>query len=462
MRISEIETVTTDTGTVTIDGTAYVTTDYDSLGDALAEAEAATESLSRLVLCGPRPGGTGRNFRLWAGRLGAWIEVGESHVSPSSLNMRVGHDGREVRVTWAYSWFGESEPAAVAEATKQIRHVVAQSGARMLGSPSATGTAMLRAVHARRSWEFSTSPAEIQSALRQTSGQGRFELLDRGRLRGGRNLYAVDARFQYAAIARNIEVGVGVPVDLGPNDPPSYAAAWVEVEVDTAGSPYPFGLLGVKRGGKWEYPYVGRFTTWAHWCEVEYARAHGYRCRVLGGYLWPMRSRALAPWAVALIRAREAAARPGLDSATVEASRSACRNMVIQSIGAMHGRDVLREYVVADSSEIPAAAEGWSRHEDRWRYQIREASNHRAVNSHPEWTTHLWAVARLRLLRRMMSAPEKVAAVALDALYVTDPRPFASPTDDGTPGRWRVTKTAGFWKPFRTMNDVYAMFEVDQ
>lgn len=420
-----------------------------SLAELLDSLEAEHGRFERVVLTGERPGDSNRVLRGWLGRLGHWVQIGTPYIGPSTIRLRVGRDGREVAVTWSAAWFGAvSDPDAVAAATMTLRHVCGRAGARMVGTPATTGLAMLRHYWTDRDWDFPTIDPEIQSAIRSTSGQGRFELFERGRRRGGNSLLSIDARFQYAAIARTLELGVGEPLRLGPNEPAPYAAAWVNVDViiDADQAP-PFGLLGVASDGAgWHYPARGRFRTWAHWCEVELARQHGYTCEVVDGWVWPKRARALAGWASNLIRERDRADSPAV--------RAGCRNLAIQTIGALHGRDVRREYVVGDTAEIPADADGWAPTDDgRWRYTVREASNRNAY-AHPEWTSHIWAVARGRLARQMLRTnPEHLVACALDSIYVTKAPPLA--VDEGKAGAWRQTGHVGRWQAFGSMTDVY-------
>lgn len=440
------------------DGTVYADLgDPHGLGRVLDDADLISGGTMRqLVLCGPTPGDSSRVLRGWVDRLGSWVVEADPYIGPSSLRLRVGRDGRAVTVTRAAGWFGDAGPEVVAEATKHVRHAVGKCGARMVGSPSTTGLAMLRAYWDRQGYAFDPAPADVQTLIRSTSGQGRFELLPRGRERGGRRLVAVDARFQYAAIAGSIELGVGEPVDIGPHDPPPYAAAWVEVEVEAGDGCPPFGLLGVKdpHGRGWSYPARGRFVTWCHWCEVELARANGYRVTVRRAIVWRSRSRALRGWASAMVRERDRLdGRTAIAEPVRAAVAAAYRNLTIQTIGQLHGRDTRREYVVADAAEIPADAEGWTRVEHGWRYVVAEPAAHRAAWSHPEWTSHLWAVARVRLARQMLACkPAELVAVALDSTYVT--RPPAEP-DDGRVGGWRVTAEAGPWQAFGSMTDVY-------
>lgn len=433
-------------GAVQIGGAVFVGFDGPGLGAVLD----AVPGCERVVLCGARPG-TARELRAWCERLGRWVLVEQPHYGTSSVRLRAACDGREVSVSWSAGWFGDASPAAAAEATQRVRHVVAKAGGRMVSTPATTGLGLLRAYWTKRGVSYQPAPDDVGAWIRATSGQGRFELLPRGRERGGARLVSIDARFAYAAIARSLSFGVGVPVDIGTHEPEPYAAAWCEVEFQPS-ERWPFGLLGVKTDERWHYPTSGRWVTCAHWCEIELAREHGYAVNVRRAVVWPNRSRVLAGWASMLIRERERAGLGGAASPeAIEAMRSAYRSIAVQTVGLLHGRENLREHVAECADDIPASAIGFApAGAGRWRYTVRTGGD--PLRNHPEWTSHLWAVARCRLVRQMMVTPDLVA-VALDSVFTT--RPATAP-DDGKVGGWRQTGHAGRWQPFDNMTDVYA------
>ncbi len=452
-------TIAIDTPPVT-GPTTYVMAEAAGLGATLDRAldEAAGHRVTRVIVCGELP--TGRAMHRWVAELGGWVHEVEPYVGTVALRARCGRDGHTISVSRAAQWFGTVTPAAAAEATKHVRHVIGMTGATMVGSPSHTGLAMLHKLWERRGVEYPVQPIEVQTLLRATSGQGRFELLDRGRARGGRRLISVDARFAYAALAK-VELPVGEPVELLGVEPDEYAPSWCEVEAEVDGgynAPLPFGLLPVMREGgrrEWHYPAAGRFVTWCSGAEVQLARRHGYRVSVRRAIVWPGRARPLASWAQHLIRERDRMMALPIDEATREAVRAACRGIVLHTIGMLHGRDTIEQHTVSDPAAIPLDATGMRPVPGGWQYEARRPNVARAGDSHPEWTATLWALGRARLASHMIEQPPgAVVAVALDSMML-DREPIGC-VDTGAAGSWRETKRAGSWQPFTSMFDVYA------
>lgn len=416
----------------------------------------------RIIITGPAPDIAGcrsdaERWRRWLDLAGRNVPLDEPYIGAAALRARYGRDGGTVSVTRAAQWFGESaEPAAVAEATKHVRHVAGTVGAVMTGSPSRTGLAMLHATWKRGGHEYRPQDDGVQEEIRATSGQGRFELLDRGRRLGTPRMIALDAEFAYARIASTIELPVGDPVELAAGEWPSsaYAPAWLGVTF-TPSRDLPFGLLPVREDRGWSWPTRGRkLSSWATGAEVAIARQHGYRIRVERGYYWPTKRRVLGTWAETLMRHRRRVLDLPLQPGVADAVRTATRNIAIQTIGILHGRDATEQRTVIDPREIPDDALAVRRERDgAWRYELRAPVARRAGDSHPEWTAQIWGVARARLARQMLVNGPRVIAVALDSVMLDhDPHPDS----DKVPGEWRVTKRAGRGGPFTSMSGVYA------
>jgi hypothetical protein len=416
----------------------------------------------RVVVCGGAPRMSvipveRRQWETWLNTTRGWAQLDRPYIGATAIRARFGDGGgRTITVGRAAQWFGDAAPGDVCEATKHVRQIVGATGATMTGSPSRTGLAMLHAIWHRQGVEFEPQPEPVQQLIRSTSGQGRFELLPRGRERGGRQLVAVDARFQYAAIASAVSLPVGDPQPVRAGDQlDRYACGWVHVRF-TANDAIPFGLLPVMKPGSdraWHYPAAGTHDTWATWSEIELATDHGYRVTVLGGYWWPSTGRPLRGWADRLIRERDRITGRPVSTSVADAVRAALRNITIQTIGMMHGRDTIEQHTVTDSIEIPDDAVSMRPISGGFAYEVRRPAAWRSNDSHPEWTAQIWGLARRRLAQRMLDDPRHVVAVALDSV-VYDRTP--TDTDTGRAGGWRPTRTAGRWQALTSMSDVYA------
>lgn len=447
-------------------GTVYLDASYDGAGGDLSRAVAIARDngdgeCRRVVVCGGPPSLSAipverRQWEAWLSKAGGWAPLERPYVGATALRARFGDGyGRTISVTRAAQWFGDAAPGDVCEATKHVRQIVGATGATMTGSPSRTGLAMLHRIWERQGFTFEPQPEPVQQLIRSTSGQGRFELLPRGRERGGRQLVAVDARFQYAAIASAVSLPIGDPYPVRAGDQlDPYACGWVRVEFEARS--VPFGLLPVMKPGTeraWHYPATGRHETWATWSEIELAIENGYRVTVLGGYWWPSTGRPLRAWADRLIRERDRITGRPVSEAVADTVRSGLRNIAIQTVGMMHGRDTIEQRTVTDSIEIPDDAVSMRPVPGGFAYEVRRPATWRAGDSHPEWTAQIWGLARRRLAQRMLDDPRHVVAVALDSV-IYDRTP--ADTDTGRAGGWRPTRRAGRWQPLTSMSDVYA------
>jgi hypothetical protein len=444
---------------VAVDGTtAYVVADPAGIGATIGRAldvEHQGQQVRHVVVTGARPGGTGRGLREWVNATGGWFLAGDPYVTPNALRVSLAGEGRTMHVSRAESWFGLAEPDTCVEAMRVVRHVVASGGARVTSTPGRTGLALLRAMWANRGQEWEACPPEVCELLRSTSGQGRFELFDAGRVTN-RKVVAVDARFQYAALART-EMPIGEPLHLtrGQDAPNPFWPAWCEVDFWPNGG--PIGLLGVmtdeRRG--WEYPTTGGpFRTWCSGAELMLANTHGYRCEVQQAYVWPNRAKPLAAWADKLIRERERVATLPLGPGVVDAVRGALRGLVIQAVGMMHGRPPGRQCIAGTPAEIPPDAYQIKRDGDVWRYTM---AGEPAAGSivRPEWSTRIWSLARYRLASQMIAQPRPVIACALDGFYVAGEPHVAAET--GRAGEWRQ---AGRWSNVPALENLGDLYRV--
>ena len=421
------------------ESTAYVTIDPAGIGATLDQLADAGDVVRHVVVCGPRPGHGKSGALDWYNRRGDWLPVAVPFVSRSALRATMGRDGREVRVTRIEPWLGEHvEPAAAAEAMRVIRHTTGRFAMRPFGTPAQTGRGMLRNIWRAADAEYPSPPADVCELLAETSGQGRFEVFPND---GGAELVAVDARFQYGALAQ-LELPAGAPGWLD-GEPDEYAPSWCEVEfrpTDALGLP---GILGVQGRRGWEWPTdpTRTFYGWCSGAELQLARRCGYRVTVRRAVVWPRKARPLATWARQIDADRERLERLPLDPDVKAAARAGLRAIVVQTIGSIHGRAGRAPALPSPSAS--ADEEGSA-----------------GAFVHPEWSTAIWATARVRLARAMIEQTAPVVACALDGFYVAG-EPVL-PVDTGKAGAWREVWRGGSWPALRSMPDVYALRGVEQ
>lgn len=427
------QTANPETAEAVTDGTTvYVMPDPAGLGATLERAVSVADRAPRhVVVCGPRPGAGKSGAMAWASEQGAWFQTRAPHITRSSFRGGYARDGITVHVSRVEPWFGDVLPGDAADAMRVLRHVCAKVDVRPTGTPGQTGRRMLEQMWSRSGASFPECPAPVAELLRDTSGQGRFQLFARPD-DAGAVLVGVDARFQYGALAQ-LELPTGVPFET--TDPDPYAPQWCEIEfepVDVAG----VGLLPVKGLGGWHYPIDGGpHRTWASGAEIHLAREHGYRITVRRAIVWPNKSRTLAPFARLLATQRDRIESLPLPEGVRSAARSGLRAILVQTVGALHGRNGASSVCVASATQTEGAS----------------------FVPRPEWSTAIYGLARSRLAGQMIAQTAPVVACALDGFYVAG-EPVV-PADDGAAGRWREVGRWGAWSNLRTLADVYAVRE---
>jgi hypothetical protein len=407
----------------------YAWCDPAGLGSTVDRALDAAPASSRVVVCGPRPGAGRTGARTWADQLGGWFPTKPAHVTRSALRAELARDGQTVSVSRAEPWFGVSTtPADAAGAMRVIRHVTLQAGVRPFGTPGQTGRRMLAEMWAAAGAEWPTAPAGVGDVLRSTSGQGRYQFVPE-HAGGGAELAYVDARFQYGALA-GLELPVGEPVERAGELPDEYAPAWCHVDF-TPPAGCALAVLGVYDEHGWQWPTSGTWSTWCAGAEVHAARGAGYRVKVRGSIVWPGRARPLGAWSRLVVRERERVAGLPLDAGVRDAARAGLRGIVVQAIGSIHGR----------ASTVPVGD--------------ASASSTRTVGAHPEWSTAIWAAARVRLARVMADQRAPIVACATDGFYVAGAPVI--PPDDGRAGRWVEVWNCVDWPAVGSMTELRAL-----
>lgn len=426
-----------------------------TVAEQLAELSPAVE---RVYLLGDRPKGTAAGVVEWArGQLPAgWQQSPRGHYvtgsSPVLRYERVG--GRPVELHRADSWFpGAVDAQTCEQAWQLLAELVAQTWdeGTMLATPATTGRhLLLRSIPHGQEWP--TLNDEAQQLIRSSSGQGRIELFPHDELP---ELHQWDGRFAYAALCWGMPAGEcrrGVPDKY---DPTARGRYLVRVTVPD-GWTGPGLLPRHERDGSWSWPAQPRrrWQAWVDGAELSIAARCGWRFTITDALVWERYTTRgpLDTWARQLQRVREVidsrSAVGAVAPEVAELARAGARQVLITSVGAMHGRDHNVTRMTTDPAEVPHGAEGLTIEGDTFVWRERRPVAWPEL-SHPEWSAAVWGRARARLLSAptgtrgvkagLLHLPEGVAPVAVrtDALYLTGAPGWP---DDGAVGRFRPVR----------------------
>lgn len=393
----------------------------------------------------------------------------ESHyLSLPNPVLRYAHlDGRRVEIHRAASFFGEGDyaPELAAASWKTLAALVRGNfdEGRVLTTPASTGRYLLtRSISGDREWPVLDTAT--QDFIRATSGQGRVEMFGR---EGRGALFQYDGRLAYAALCSQLPAGEPTFDTIrnyaGWHVPGRYKVSW-RVPHDweercECGAPghRGIGLLPFHDGDQWRWPSEPDDVfgpSWVDGREVGIALTHGWAVQIHERLMFPT-----PPYPAAMRRNKQPTRRGPLDAWSEKLSRLryqtrdplvhvALRSIILFGIGALHGapRKITHTVSRADAlaGKIPDHAANVMPLGDGFVWTETEAARWPEM-SHPEWSTAIWARARVALLdcaqantkerAGMLHVPaDDVVACFTDSLYLThDPRW----TDDGRVGRLR-------------------------
>lgn len=388
-------------------------------------------------------------------------------------DVSVFHDGHHVvirrddlTILDGRQWYGDGYDPAIADRAWSwiegaARRLWREPELRLLSTPGTTG----------RDWWLRTPAAddcpimspEWQDAIRATAGQGRIETLPRA-AEVVPALHEYDLRIAYAAVLRGLPVGD--PIDYV-GMPDKHARSRMLVRFRPPAGWDRVGILGVRvevaGEARWSWPTSHEWhgPTWVDGCEVHLALEHGWSVEVERAYVWTDTRDPLRTWSDRLLKIIVRAA-DELSPAGAAHVRSAVRAIILHTIGAFHGRPQRVTCWADDLSGAPLGADMLRAHADgrvSWREERPPAW---PEASHPEWSSHVWARSRVRLLSTpggggALTIPRRsIVAIRTDAVYTTEPTGWER-FDDGKPGRWVLKNThpGGPWP--RTGDDVLAM-----
>jgi hypothetical protein len=344
-----------------------------------------------------------------------------------------------------------------------------------------------------------TLPPHLQTIIRETGGQGRFECLPAsGPLP---SLYVLDMQFAYAAGAAYLRSGKEWRHEKMEERPllasSSPHPGWYRVSFWMPEDWRHVGILPVRADGGWRWPSrveaeMEPLETWASHHEVALAVECGWRVEILerivavvpdgvSSYLCPLRL-----WTGKLLEMR----REALTSAPMLAGP--IRNILLHTIGSFARgpkkvtrqaslKDEVPDHELARSTMRPiVTGEGFPATFNGWEYEDYAPESTGEAYQHPEFAALIWGWCRARLLRGShhingeaspvgaLTLPrEQVVGFALDSIYVThDPGWLlsAGPSSRDLPlgmlatGNYRVKRhVPGPLPAPRTMLDIYRL-----
>lgn len=371
-------------------------------------------------------------------------------------------------ITDAAQWWGDGIDVDLAQRSwawvqGRVQRLWRDPDVVLLNTPGTTGRDLWMRTDAAD--DCQTMSAELQRLVRSTSGQGRIETFPaRGELVAG--LFEYDMRLAYAAVLRGLpsgepEVRQRTPLEVVCGH---RSRALVRFRPPDGWAPRP-GIIGVRHDetAGWSWPTEPRWhgPTWADGCEIELAVRHGWEFEVDQALVWPTTGEPLRLWSERLLKlVRDAETE--LSPEGFRHVRAMVRAILLHTVGAFHGAQHRVTRTAPSLADAPIGADMLRVHPGgsvSWR-EYTEPKWPEAV--HPEWSAHVWARCRRRLLETpggggMLHAdPLTLVAVRTDAVYLTQPVGWCD-GDDGAAGRWVLKHADHSSQPWpRTSNEVLA------
>lgn len=383
--------------------------------------------------------------------LDRWLDGADVRV------FRGGHypvirDGSRVILDTGQWWPRECEIEVAGQAWRWVERRLGEiwrDEIHLLDTPGTTGRDLWMRTPAAAGCPIMSD--ETQDLVRATSGQGRIETY------GGptpiRGLYEYDMRVAYAAVLRGMPIGEPIFVGGGTSvlhavvDRNARARALVTAHVPNSWR--HVGLIGVPTSAGMSWPAEpGRVIphVWVDGCELALAVKSGWRIEVEECLLWPEIGEPLRCWGERLVDLLAEAERVLMPIGFAHV-RSMLRSIILHTIGAFHGSRHRVEMRASKLEEAPLGARQLSELDDGSVSWVADGPAVWPEAIHPEWSAHIWARNRVRLLEHpagggMLTVNrERLVAVRTDAVYLDSPEPDWVAGDDGKVGRW-VAKRA--------------------
>ena len=356
-------------------------------------------------------------------------------------------------LTEAAQWFGQSavQLAGVDHLAKTwawlnqaIAHYWKDPRVYLLATPSTAGRDLWLRTIPPGGEGWLTLPAALQETIRADAHQGRVQTMPAA-TETITGLVEYDIRLAYVAVSRGLPAGK----PQWRNRPPATvldagvpSRHWVRFAVPDTWR--HVGLLPVKTmGGAWSYPTEGEHETVIDGAELALALRNGWRVEITKSLVWPTTGDPFRTFFDRLLRILVDARRHS--ELTQHLVRSAVRAMALHTIGAMHGapHKVTR---TGAPSQVPDDADNIRLLDGGGVQWVELAAAAWPETCHPEWSAHIWARNRRRLLDHptiggVLSVPvENVVGVRTDAVYLTSETGWEN-ADTGKPGAWVRKRT---------------------
>lgn len=427
-----------------------------------------------LYTLGPAPGVEALRKMVAEDPGAGWTDTGHFLTLPTPVLRFRYLDGQRVEIHRAASYFGDGDytPAQAHTAWTALGALVrgAFNEGFVLTTPASTGRYLLaRSISGDREWPV-LEPA-TQDFIRATTGQGRVQMFPRGDRAASAPLVQYDGRLAYGALCGQLPAGEPTRDTIdnyaGWRTPARYCVRfrvpdhWNDSCTCGAHGHSGIGILPARAADRWLWPAEpgsDHGPAWVDGRELALALAHGWRVQIVERMIFPAppyepaartngqvsRRGPLDAWAEKLCRLRRTADNGDTHADLVNV---ALRSILLFGIGALHGAPRRVTHTIsaaaARAGEIPATATDVLPLSDRFVWTDREPARWPEM-SHPEWTSAIWARARVALLdcaqpggRRagMLHVPaHAVVGCFTDSVYLT-----ADPewSDDGRVGRLR-------------------------
>jgi hypothetical protein len=338
-------------------------------------------------------------------------------------------------IQWSAQWFADDpDPIEADTRWHRLDRALRRAfhGTGLHTTPGTTGRALWLESIGRYTRHATMSP-EMQTWIRSNSGQGRNEMFPARSTIS--TVHESDARWAYAALLRNLPVGLPVAfatacdlADIRHANP--FADGFASVEWSAPAGWDHVGILPMRGEGSPMFPRSGAGVV--SLTELDLAERCGWTTKILGGMAWLESADPMRTWLNRLVRI--ANNEPDL--------ARAIRSIVLHTIGGIHGADRRRtEY----GQEPPEGAQRVRllTGGDMMAWTITEPAAWPDTH-HPEWSSLIWSRARRRLLDApaangvrcgALSLPaDQVVAFRTDAIFTTHDPQWP---DDGAVGRYR-------------------------
>lgn len=428
-----------------------------SLSELAHSITAAGIEVERIYLCRERPA----DYAAWLmdkgmfaeytpGKNGHFFDEKDEEKHLARWQHRA--SGRELEVQHIYTWFGdectpEQASAAMNLLTQSVQRAFS-TDTPLYRTPSLTFQTLWTIINRRTGKTFPLLPPEIRQLIRETSGQGRVELLTPDELERISEIDYYDGRFMYAALTW------GMPTELASHDflneyagkvPARYRIRFTVPEnwrhVGLFMVPKDAVTGNARDKGEWLFPgekYAGQsFETWADGSELDVAYnlpagMPRWNIEILERMVFkPEReSAAVKPLDTItekLRTMREQLAQAANDERTPDERKvlyqlaaAGARNILLHGIGSFH-RHERAVTILASRNDAPDEFIHMSPeplYDDVYAFQVMQKTAQWTQQfEHPEWSALIWARCRARMTRAALSVPrEHIIAIRTDAI----------------------------------------------